>query len=48
MSHEYVLDSYAWIEYFRGTESGELVRPYVESDSGATSALSSPSSERST
>jgi predicted nucleic acid-binding protein len=39
MSYEYVIDSYSWIEYFRGTESGKQVRPYVESDSAATSAL---------
>lgn len=39
MSYEYVLDSYAWIEYFRGTESGKLVRPYLEGDSAATSTL---------
>ena len=39
MSCEYVIDSYAWVEYFRGTESGKRVRPYVEGDSAATSAL---------
>ena len=39
MSFEYVIDSYAWVEYFRGTESGEKVRPFVERDSGATSTL---------
>jgi predicted nucleic acid-binding protein len=39
MSYEYVIDSYAWIEYFRGTQSGQKVRPYVEGDRAATSAL---------
>ena len=39
MSYEYVIDSYAWIEYFRGTEAGRHVRPYVEGDSAATSTL---------
>ncbi len=39
MSYEYVIDSYAWIEYFRGTPSGGKVRPYVEGDRAATSAL---------
>jgi predicted nucleic acid-binding protein len=39
MSYEYVIDSYAWIEYFRGTESGERARPYIESESAATSSL---------
>jgi predicted nucleic acid-binding protein len=26
----YVIDSYAWIEYFMGTKAGEQVRPIVE------------------
>ncbi len=39
MSYEYVIDSYAWIEYFRGTESGRKTRKYIESDSATTSAL---------
>ena len=26
----YIIDSYAWIEYFMGTKSGELVRPIIE------------------
>ena len=39
MSFEYVIDSYAWVEYFRGTESGKHARVYVEGHSAATSAL---------
>ena len=39
MSYEYVIDSYAWVEYFRGTRSGGLARPYVEGDHAATSTL---------
>ncbi len=39
MSFDYVIDSYAWVEYFRGTSSGGLVRPYVEGDRAATSTL---------
>jgi predicted nucleic acid-binding protein len=39
MSYEYVIDSYAWIEYFRGTESGKQARRYVEGDAAATSTL---------
>ena len=39
MSYEYIIDSYAWLEYFRGTESGKKVRPYVEGETGATSTL---------
>jgi len=26
----YVIDSYAWIEYFMGTKAGEEVRPIIE------------------
>jgi predicted nucleic acid-binding protein len=39
MATEYVIDSYAWIEYFRGTEAGKKIRPYVEGESAATSVL---------
>ncbi len=39
MSFDYVIDSYAWVEYFRGTSSGSLVRSYVEGDRAATSTL---------
>jgi len=39
MSYDYVIDSYAWIEYFRGTQSGKAVRPYVEGNRAATSTL---------
>jgi len=39
MTSEFVIDSYAWIEYFRGTESGKKVRSFVEGDSSATSVL---------
>jgi len=40
MSYEYVIDSHAWIEYFRGTEAGRKARRYIESDSSTTSVLS--------
>jgi predicted nucleic acid-binding protein len=26
----YIIDSYAWIEYFMGTKSGEKVKPIIE------------------
>lgn len=26
----YVIDSYAWLEYFMGTETGEKVKPIIE------------------
>ena len=34
MTSEYVIDSYAWLEYFRGTESGKKIRSYVEGGIG--------------
>ena len=40
MSYEYVIDSYSWVEYFRGSASGEKARNYIEKDSAATSVLS--------
>ncbi len=39
MSYDFVIDSYAWIEYFRGTQSGATARRYIESDSASTSTL---------
>ena len=27
---KYIIDSYAWIEYFMGTEAGEKVKPLIE------------------
>ncbi len=28
---KYVIDSYAWIEYFMGTKKGEQIKPLIES-----------------
>ncbi len=39
MSYEFVIDSYAWIEYFRGSPAGKAARKYIEGDSAATSTL---------
>ena len=39
MSYEYVIDSYAWIEYFRGTTSGKSTQEYVEGRAAATSTV---------
>jgi len=39
MSFRYVIDSYAWIEYFRGTRIGEKARQYVESGEAATTTI---------
>ena len=40
MSYRFVIDSYAWIEYFRGTESGKRAKNYIESKEAATSGIS--------
>jgi len=40
MSFEFVIDSYAWIEYFRGSDEGRKALRYIESDAAATSVLS--------
>lgn len=28
MSYRFVIDSYAWIEYFKGTDAGRLAKNY--------------------
>ncbi|MDG6907781.1 MAG: PIN domain-containing protein [Nitrososphaerota archaeon] len=38
-SYESVIDSYAWIEYFRGSALGEKAREFIERGSAATSTL---------
>ena len=40
MSYDYLIDSYAWIEYFRGTEKGETAKPLIEGGKSATSSIS--------
>ncbi len=39
MTYDCVFDSYAWIEYFRGSESGEIVKKYVENKKGVTPVI---------
>jgi predicted nucleic acid-binding protein len=39
MSYEFVIDSYAWLEYFRGSASGRVAKGYIESGTAATSAV---------
>ena len=40
MSFSYIKDSYAWVEYFRGTEEGSAAREYIENKSNATCSIS--------
>ncbi|MFH0897427.1 MAG: type II toxin-antitoxin system VapC family toxin [Candidatus Bathyarchaeota archaeon] len=39
MSFRYVIDSCAWIEYFRGTRIGEEARQYIEGREAATATI---------
>ncbi|MFH1256937.1 MAG: PIN domain-containing protein [Candidatus Diapherotrites archaeon] len=39
MKFDYVFDSYAWIEYFRGSEKGETVRRLLEESRIATPTI---------
>jgi predicted nucleic acid-binding protein len=39
MSYEFVIDSYAWLEYFRGSASGRVAKGYIEGGAAATSAV---------
>lgn len=36
MSFDFVIDSYAWVEYFLGSEVGRRVRKFVEGENSAT------------
>lgn len=39
MSYDYVIDSYAWVEYFRGTKEGRIAKDYIENKDCATSSI---------
>jgi predicted nucleic acid-binding protein len=39
MSFNFVIDSYAWIEYFKGSKRGLSVRNYVEKENSATPTI---------
>ena len=39
MSYRYVVDAYAWIEYFRASKSGEVAKKYIESEDSATPTI---------
>ena len=39
MSCKYVIDAYAWIEYFRASKSGEVAKKYIESEGSATPTI---------
>lgn len=39
MSYEFVIDAYAWVEYFRGSDEGRVAKDYIERRICATSAI---------
>jgi predicted nucleic acid-binding protein len=39
MDCEYVIDTYAWIEYFKGTTVGQVAKHYLEGNSSATPSI---------
>jgi len=39
MSYSYVIDAYAWIEYFRASKFGEVAKRYIESEGSATPTI---------
>jgi len=39
MSYKYVVDSYSWIEYFRGSKAGEKAKRFIEEREAATATI---------
>ncbi len=39
MSCKYIIDAYAWIEYFRASELGAVAREYIEDEHSATPTI---------
>ncbi len=39
MSYNYLIDTFAWVEYFRGTKKGEMVRNCVEEEKAITPTI---------
>mgnify|MGYP001608295886 FL=1 len=39
MAYEHIIDSYAWVEYFKGSKQGELARDFIEGKNSATSSI---------
>lgn len=45
MSYKYLIDSYAWVEYFRGTEKGKKAKLYIENEKNACATTSTTLAE---
>ena len=39
MSYDFVIDTYAWMEYFRGSGEGKITQNYIEHEDCATSSV---------
>lgn len=39
MSYSYVIDAYAWIEYFRSSKAGEVAKKFIESEGSMTPTI---------
>ena len=39
MSSKYVIDAYAWIEYFRASDYGKVAKEYIESADSVTPSI---------
>jgi predicted nucleic acid-binding protein len=39
MSSKFVVDAYAWLEYFRASEYGEVAKEYIESKDSVTPSI---------
>ena len=39
MNSKYIIDSYAWIEYFRASKFGEVAKEYIESADSVTPSI---------
>src|SRR3989344_1400627 len=39
MNYEYIIDSYAWVEYFKGSEQVKMTQEFIENKHNATSVI---------
>ncbi|MGE5637661.1 MAG: PIN domain-containing protein [Chloroflexota bacterium] len=39
MSCNYIIDAYAWIEYFKASKQGEVAKEYIENDQSITPTI---------
>lgn len=39
MDYDYVIDSYAWVEYFMGSKEGNIAKDYIENKNCATASI---------